>query len=66
MVTILNVCVMIFVIIAGGYLGFKTGWVGYSVPKGYIVSSFYSDFYPVIVNQLIQHMFLCVDISHMV
>jgi len=34
-VTILNVCVMIFVIIAGGYLGFKTGWVGYSVPKGY-------------------------------
>ncbi|KAK1311124.1 Cationic amino acid transporter 2, vacuolar [Acorus calamus] len=34
-VTIANVCVMLFVIIAGGYLGFQTGWVGYSVPSGY-------------------------------
>lgn len=33
-VTILNVCVMLLVIIAGGYLGFKTGWVGYSVSSG--------------------------------
>lgn len=34
-VTTLNVCVMIFVIIAGGYIGFTTGWVGYSVSSGY-------------------------------
>ncbi|KAJ3673569.1 hypothetical protein LUZ60_005561 [Juncus effusus] len=34
-VTIANVIVMIFVIIAGSYLGFKTGWTGYSVPLGY-------------------------------
>ncbi|CAM8980846.1 unnamed protein product [Rhodiola kirilowii] len=34
-VTSLNVCAMIFVIIAGGYLGFKTGWVGYELPTGY-------------------------------
>ncbi|XXG65335.1 hypothetical protein AAC387_Pa05g3060 [Persea americana] len=34
-VTSANVCVMIFVIIAGGYLGFQTGWVGYAVPNGY-------------------------------
>lgn len=33
-VTALNICVMLFVIIAGGYLGFKTGWVGYSVSSG--------------------------------
>lgn len=33
--TTANVCVMIFVIIAGGYLGFQTGWVGYSVSSGY-------------------------------
>ncbi|KAJ6813626.1 cationic amino acid transporter 3, mitochondrial-like [Iris pallida] len=33
--TIANVCVMVFVIVAGGYLGFQTGWVGYSVPSGY-------------------------------
>ncbi|XP_010693893.1 cationic amino acid transporter 2, vacuolar isoform X2 [Beta vulgaris subsp. vulgaris] len=30
-----NVCAMLFVIIAGGYLGFKTGWVGYELPNGY-------------------------------
>uniref|UniRef100_A0A1D1YMZ4 Cationic amino acid transporter 2, vacuolar n=1 Tax=Anthurium amnicola TaxID=1678845 RepID=A0A1D1YMZ4_9ARAE len=34
-VTIANVCVMVFVIIVGGYLGFKTGWVGYSLGSGY-------------------------------
>lgn len=34
-VTIANVCAMIFVIIAGGYLGFKTGWTGYDLPVGY-------------------------------
>ncbi|KAG5556206.1 hypothetical protein RHGRI_006728 [Rhododendron griersonianum] len=34
-VTIANVCAMIFVIIAGGYLGFKTGWTGYELPVGY-------------------------------
>ncbi|MQM04679.1 hypothetical protein Taro_037481, partial [Colocasia esculenta] len=34
-VTTLNVFVMMFVIIAGGYLGFQTGWVGYSVASGY-------------------------------
>lgn len=32
--TTANVCVMIFVIIAGGYLGFQTGWVGYSFSSG--------------------------------
>lgn len=26
-----NVCAMLFVIVAGGYLGFKTGWVGYEL-----------------------------------
>ncbi|KAJ6846563.1 cationic amino acid transporter 3, mitochondrial-like [Iris pallida] len=34
-VTTLNVFVMLFVIIAGGYIGFQTGWVGYSVTSGY-------------------------------
>ncbi|XP_020082017.1 cationic amino acid transporter 2, vacuolar-like [Ananas comosus] len=34
-VTTLNACVMLFVIIAGGYIGFKTGWVGYTVAGGY-------------------------------
>ncbi|XP_042392693.1 cationic amino acid transporter 2, vacuolar-like isoform X2 [Zingiber officinale] len=34
-ITTLNVCVLLFVIIAGGYLGFKTGWVGYTVAGGY-------------------------------
>ncbi|XP_044499404.1 cationic amino acid transporter 2, vacuolar-like [Mangifera indica] len=33
--TIANVCAMLFVIIAGGYLGFKTGWAGYKLPTGY-------------------------------
>ncbi|KAL8493465.1 hypothetical protein ACS0TY_024614 [Phlomoides rotata] len=34
-VTSANVCAMIFVIVAGGYLGFKTGWPGYQLPTGY-------------------------------
>ncbi|XP_058105829.1 cationic amino acid transporter 2, vacuolar-like [Magnolia sinica] len=34
-VTSANVCVMVFVIIAGGYLGFQTGWAGYALPTGY-------------------------------
>ncbi|KAM7273641.1 hypothetical protein ACFE04_028305 [Oxalis oulophora] len=34
-VTSANVCAMLFVIIAGTYLGFKTGWAGYELPTGY-------------------------------
>ncbi|KAJ0469981.1 putative amino acid/polyamine transporter I, cationic amino acid transporter [Helianthus annuus] len=34
-VTTANICAMIFVIIAGGYLGFKSGWVGYKLSDGY-------------------------------
>ncbi|KAF6134221.1 hypothetical protein GIB67_010020 [Kingdonia uniflora] len=34
-VTTANICVMAFVIIVGGYLGFKTGWAGYELPNGY-------------------------------
>ncbi|XP_030517588.1 cationic amino acid transporter 2, vacuolar-like [Rhodamnia argentea] len=34
-VTTANVCAMIFVIVAGSYLGFKTGWPGYELPTGY-------------------------------
>lgn len=34
-VTTINVCALLFIIIAGGYLGFKTGWVGYELPNGY-------------------------------
>ncbi|KAB5512233.1 hypothetical protein DKX38_029261 [Salix brachista] len=34
-VTSINVCVMLFIIIVGSYLGFKTGWVGYELPTGY-------------------------------
>ncbi|KAJ8771670.1 hypothetical protein K2173_026847 [Erythroxylum novogranatense] len=32
-VTTVNVCGMLFIIVAGGYLAFKTGWVGYEVPR---------------------------------
>ncbi|XP_077247731.1 cationic amino acid transporter 2, vacuolar-like [Tasmannia lanceolata] len=39
-VTTTNVCVMVFVIIAGSYLGFQTGWVGYSLPSGYFPFGF--------------------------
>ncbi|BBH06955.1 cationic amino acid transporter 2, partial [Prunus dulcis] len=34
-VTSVNVSVMLFIMIAGGYLGFKTGWVGYETSSGY-------------------------------
>ncbi|XP_051151680.1 cationic amino acid transporter 2, vacuolar-like [Andrographis paniculata] len=34
-VTAANICAMIFVIVAGGYLGFKTGWPGYKLSSGY-------------------------------
>ncbi|URD94361.1 hypothetical protein MUK42_29455 [Musa troglodytarum] len=34
-VTTANVCVLLFVIFAGGYIGFQTGWVGYTVAGGY-------------------------------
>ncbi|KAF7852253.1 hypothetical protein BT93_L5393 [Corymbia citriodora subsp. variegata] len=34
-ITTANVCAMIFVIVAGTYLGFKTGWPGYELPTGY-------------------------------
>lgn len=33
-VTTANVLAMLFVIIAGSYLGFKTGWSGYELPTG--------------------------------
>jgi cationic amino acid transporter 1 len=33
-VTAVNVSVMLFIIIVGGYLGFKTGWAGYELPSG--------------------------------
>ncbi|KAL9247085.1 hypothetical protein vseg_020553 [Gypsophila vaccaria] len=34
-VTTGNVCALIFVVIAGAYLGFKTGWTGYELSRGY-------------------------------
>ncbi|KAL6643197.1 hypothetical protein ACP70R_021378 [Stipagrostis hirtigluma subsp. patula] len=34
-ITIANVTVMLFVICAGGWLGFRNGWTGYKVPEGY-------------------------------
>ncbi|CAN1246209.1 Cationic amino acid transporter 2, vacuolar [Linum grandiflorum] len=34
-VTTVNVCAMLFVIVAGTYLGFQTGWAGYELPTGY-------------------------------
>ncbi|KAM0864788.1 hypothetical protein ACQ4PT_043699 [Festuca glaucescens] len=34
-VTTLNACVMIFVIVAGCYIGFQIGWDGYKVTDGY-------------------------------
>ncbi|KAF7819247.1 cationic amino acid transporter 4, vacuolar [Senna tora] len=39
-VTAVNVCVMLFITIAGGYLGFKNGWVGYDLPSGYFPHGF--------------------------
>ncbi|KAJ4886237.1 hypothetical protein Rs2_25985 [Raphanus sativus] len=34
-VTSVNVCTLVFIIAVGGYLAFKTGWVGYDLPEGY-------------------------------
>nr|AQY10160.1 vacuolar cationic amino acid transporter [Petunia x hybrida] len=34
-VTVVNICAMFFVIVAGGYLGYKAGWPGYELPVGY-------------------------------
>ncbi|PIN06467.1 Amino acid transporter [Handroanthus impetiginosus] len=34
-VTSVNICALIFIIVTGGYLGFKTGWHGYELPSGY-------------------------------
>jgi len=34
-ITAANIRVMLFVICAGGWLGFRNGWVGYKVPEGY-------------------------------
>nr|XP_043631350.1 cationic amino acid transporter 2, vacuolar-like [Erigeron canadensis] len=34
-VTVANICAMIFVITAGGYLAFKSGWTGYKLSEGY-------------------------------
>lgn len=36
-VTTANVCALLFVIAAGGYLGFKSGWVGYELNMGYFL-----------------------------
>lgn len=33
-VTSVNVCTLVFIIVVGGYLAFKTGWVGYDLPSG--------------------------------
>ncbi|KAL9289773.1 hypothetical protein ACSQ67_024458 [Phaseolus vulgaris] len=33
-VTTVNICALLFVIVAGGYVGFKSGWVGYDLPMG--------------------------------
>ncbi|KAL8255759.1 hypothetical protein R6Q59_030826 [Mikania micrantha] len=34
-ITTINVLALLFIIVAGGYVGFKTQWVGYSIPGGY-------------------------------
>jgi cationic amino acid transporter 1 len=34
-VTSVNVCTLVFIIVVGGYLACKTGWVGYDLPSGY-------------------------------
>ncbi|RZC77799.1 hypothetical protein C5167_001997 [Papaver somniferum] len=35
-VTTANLFVMVFIIIVGGYLGFKTGWTGYELRSGFL------------------------------
>ncbi|KAK4282091.1 hypothetical protein QN277_013509 [Acacia crassicarpa] len=39
-ITSVNVCALMFVIIAGTYLGFKSGWAGYELPSGYFPFGF--------------------------
>ncbi|CAI9099358.1 OLC1v1036165C2 [Oldenlandia corymbosa var. corymbosa] len=34
-ITTINIGAMLFVCITGGYLGWKSGWVGYQIPTGY-------------------------------
>ncbi|KAK9072740.1 hypothetical protein SSX86_009175 [Deinandra increscens subsp. villosa] len=34
-ITTINVVALLFIIVAGGYVGFKTQWVGYNIPGGY-------------------------------
>ncbi|KAL7594867.1 cationic amino acid transporter 2, vacuolar isoform X1 [Lactuca sativa] len=34
-ITTINVIALLFIIVVGGYVGFKTQWVGYKVPGGY-------------------------------
>ncbi|KAJ0616480.1 putative amino acid/polyamine transporter I, cationic amino acid transporter [Helianthus annuus] len=35
-ITTINVAALLFIIVAGGYVGFKTQWAGYSIPGGYL------------------------------
>lgn len=44
-VTSVNVCALLFVIVAGGYMGFKSGWVGYELPTGYFNILFFISSY---------------------
>ncbi|XP_027351130.1 cationic amino acid transporter 2, vacuolar-like [Abrus precatorius] len=39
-VTSLNVCALLFVIVFGGYVGFKSGWGGYELPMGFFPFGF--------------------------
>ncbi|CAH1450937.1 unnamed protein product [Lactuca virosa] len=36
-ITTINVVALLFIIVVGGYIGFKTQWVGYKVPGGYFL-----------------------------
>ncbi|XP_076953785.1 cationic amino acid transporter 4, vacuolar-like [Bidens hawaiensis] len=35
-ITTVNVAALLFIIVAGGYVGFKTQWVGYNISGGYL------------------------------
>ncbi|GJX05481.1 cationic amino acid transporter 2, vacuolar-like protein isoform X2, partial [Tanacetum coccineum] len=35
-ITTINVVALLFIIVAGGYVGFKTQWVGYQIAGGYL------------------------------
>ncbi|CAL1356657.1 unnamed protein product [Linum trigynum] len=39
-VTTINICGMIFIITAGGYIAFKNGWPGYDLATGYLPFGF--------------------------